>query len=80
MASAVLQLTAQRVRDARQGRRMSTFALAEQAGVPQRVVSRIERALPVPLAQLEAVCRVLGLEPPTPQPSAEPALLSSWGY
>lgn len=72
MASTVLQRTAQRVRDARQGRCMSTFALAERAGVPQRVVSRVERALPVPFEQLEAVCCVLGLEPPTPPPSAEP--------
>ncbi|MFO0573744.1 MAG: helix-turn-helix domain-containing protein [Polyangia bacterium] len=73
MASTVLQRTAQRVRDARQRRSMSTLALAEQAGVPRRVVSRIESAAPVPLEPLEAVCRVLGLEPPTPQPSAEPS-------
>lgn len=72
MASTLLQLTAQRVRDARQKRTMSTFALAERAGVPRRVVCRIESAAPVPLEQLEAVCRVLGLEPPTLRPTADP--------
>lgn len=52
------------VQQTRRQRRMSSWALAEQAGLSAPTVQDIEHARPVEQPAVEAVCRVLSLDAP----------------